>query len=295
MKRKMLFSSMLLLVLAACGSKRTIDAQRELGENNTIEVNNEVFAGYKLIAHRGGIVEDQYNEFDPRSIQAAIDSNYYMLEIDVRESKDGVLVVHHDDDFKRFFNSTEKVSDLTWEEIQKLQSDKGDYHPLSFEKVAQMCAGKTKMMIDVKSKPPSPEYFEKLGKIMRKYNLLSGSYFINKEARKYFWGKAKFEFRTHEATEIKRQFDLGQDVSSHYFLFDHGNRLTAETVKFCQKNNIAVVASVNIGHYRYEKHLDGAQRDIEYWKACGVTEFQIDSEYDQWLPNSDFVQNIPID
>jgi len=104
-------------------------------------------------------------------------------------------------------------------------------------------------------------------------------------------GKAKFEFRVNEVNEIKKQNDLGLDVSSHYFLFDHGNRLTAETVKFCQTNDISVVASVNIGHYLLENHLDGAQRDIEYWKDCSVTEFQIDSEYDQWFPSDDLVQN----
>jgi len=260
-----------IIVLASCDSKTTADLQ----------VKSAVV--YKLIAHRGGIVEGMFNEFDPRSVQAAIDSGYYMLEIDVRESKDGVLFVHHDDDFKRFFDNGQKADDLTWDEIQDLRSNKGDYHPLSFEQVAQLCAGKTKMMIDVKSKEPSPEYFERLGNIMTKYNLLSEAYFINKEAREYFWDNARFEFRVNELEEIKKQMDKDVDVSSHYFLFDHGNRLTAEAVKFCQTNNIPVVVSVNIGHYKFEDHLEGARRDIEYWKACGVTEFQIDSEYDQWF------------
>ncbi len=58
--------------------------------------NGGVYNGYKLIAHRGGIVEGKYDEFDPASIQAAIDQGYYMLEIDVRETRDGVLIVHHD-------------------------------------------------------------------------------------------------------------------------------------------------------------------------------------------------------
>lgn len=266
-------------LFTTCDSKKPDN--REPGE----------FSGYKLIAHRGGIVEDQFNEFDPRSIQAAIDAGYYMLEIDVNESKDGILVVHHDDDFKRFFNREEKVNDLTWEEIKSLRSNKGDYHPLSFEEVAKMCSGKVKMMIDVKANPPTPEYFEKLGTILAKYDLLSNAYFINKEAKKYFWDQAKFEFRVPELQEKMRELDSGVDIPSHYFLFDHGNRLTAEAVKFCQKNNISVVASVNIGHYKYENHLKGAHRDIEYWKACGVTEFQIDSDYDQWLPNSDFIKN----
>lgn len=271
MKHRIFLICTLVLGLASCNPKSTADPQLKPAGN------------YKLTAHRGGIVEGVFNEFDPRSIQAAIDSGYYMLEIDVRESKDGVLFVHHDDDFNRFFDNGQKADDLTWDEIQDLRSNKGDYHPLSFEQVAQLCAGKVKMMIDVKSKAPSPEYFERLGNIMTKYSLLSGAYFINKEAREYFWDKARFEFRVNELEEIKKQMDQGVDVSSHYFLFDHGNRLTAEAVKFCQTSDIPVVVSVNIGHYKFEDHLEGARRDIEYWKACGVTEFQIDSEYDQWF------------
>jgi len=288
-----------LLMFSACftthsdksGSGKKADSHVETSNfaskgDNTIK-NDSEYKGYKLIAHRGGIVEDKYNEFDPRSIQAAIDKGYYMLEIDVRKSKDGVLVVHHDDDLKRFFNTPKRIEDLTWTEIKALQSDKGNYHPVSFEKVAQICSGKIKMMIDIKPKHPSPAFFEKLGNIMEKYNLLSGSYFIDKEARKYFWGKAKFEFRISEALKIRAKFDSGEDVASNYFLFDHGNRLNAEAVKWCQKNKITVVASVNIVHYRFENHLDGAFRDIKYWKECGVTEFQIDSDYDKWLSVND--------
>ena len=252
---------------------------------NNMKNNNGEFKEHKLIAHRGGIVQGLFNEFDPRSIQAAIDSGYYMLEIDVQETKDGVLIVHHDDNFKRFFNTNKKVSDLTWAEIKEMKSNKGNYHPLSFEEVAKMCSGKIKFMIDIKSSNPSSEFFNKIGIVMEEYNLLSNSYFIDKKARKYFWGKAKFEFRVKEAKEIKAKFDRGEDVVSNYFLFDHGNRLNAEVVKWCQKNNIEVIASINIGHYRSEYHLDGAHRDIEYWKKCGVTQFQIDSDYDKWLPN----------
>jgi glycerophosphoryl diester phosphodiesterase len=274
--------SLLGVVFSACNMSKgdSPDASRPTVAGNVKA------SEYKLIAHRGGIVENLFNEFDPRSIQAAIDSGYYMLEIDVRETKDGMLVVHHDSDFKRFFNDPRKVEDLTWDEITQLRSDKGLYHPLSFDTVARMCAGKVRMMMDIKPSHPSPEFFSKLGEIMERYGLLSDAYFIDRDAREYFSGKARFEFRVREAEEIRKRLEQGEDVASHFFLFDHGNRLNAETVKWCQQNNIAVVASVNIGHYKFENHMEGAFRDIEYWKACGVTEYQIDSDYDQWLPHA---------
>ncbi len=247
--------------------------------------NNGSFKGYKLIAHRGGIVEGQYNEFDPASLQAAIDQGYYMLEIDVRETKDGELIVNHDDNFDRFFNDPRRVDEMTWAEIKKLKSANGNYHPPSFEQVAEMCAGKVEMMIDVKADNSSPEFYRKLEAIMEKYNLLEDAYFIDNEARKYFFGKAKFMIRATEADLIREKFENGEDVSCHYFLFDAGIRLTSSLVKICQKANITVVPSVNFGHYHFEDAGRGAKRDIEFLKACGVTKFQIDSDFDEWLPN----------
>jgi glycerophosphoryl diester phosphodiesterase len=247
--------------------------------------NAGVYNGYKLIAHRGGIVEGTYDEFDPASIQAAIDQDYYMLEIDVRETRDGALIVHHDPDFMRFFNDPRRVDELLWEEVRSIKSVKGDYHPLLFEEVAKMCSGKVKMMIDVKVSQKSPDFYRKLEDIMVRYNLLEGAYFINNEDKKYFWGKAKFLFRADEANAILEKYGNGEDVACHYFLFDDGAKLTSSLIKICQSAYITVVPSVNFGHYQNENPMRGAKRDIEFLKECGVTQFQIDSDFDDWLPH----------
>jgi glycerophosphoryl diester phosphodiesterase len=249
--------------------------------------NGGEFKKYKLIAHRGGIVEGKYNEFDPASIQAAIDRGYYMLEMDVRETKDSVLIVNHDADFNRFFNNPIRVNEATWGQVKALKSDKGNYHPLLFEEVAKMCSGKVNMMIDVKINEPSSSFYKKLGKIMEEYNLLSGAYFIDYEAEKYFFGKSKFYFRVREIPRIKEKMAKGEDVASNYFLFDGGKSLNAEVMKWSQQNYITVVPSINIMHYKVENYKIEAEKDIEFLKKCGVTEFQIDSDFDIWLPNKE--------
>jgi glycerophosphoryl diester phosphodiesterase len=247
--------------------------------------NGGVFDGYKLIAHRGGIVEGIYDEFNPASIEAAIDQGYFMLEIDVRETKDGIFIVHHDPDFERFFNDPRRVDECSWEEVKLIKSAKGNYHPLLFEEVCKMCTGKVKMMIDVKVSNKSPDFYRKLGEIMEKYNLLEGAYFIDYESRNYFWGKARFLFRAAEANGIIEKYRNGEDVSCHYFLFDDGAKMTSSLIKMCQSAHITVVPSVNFGHYRIENPMRGAKRDIEFLKECGVTQFQIDSDFDDWLPH----------
>jgi len=60
----------------------------------------------RLIAHRGGIVDDRYAENSSAAVEAAIARGYWMLEVGVRESKDGKLVAQHDPDFNRFFRVT---------------------------------------------------------------------------------------------------------------------------------------------------------------------------------------------
>ncbi|MEN6454529.1 MAG: glycerophosphodiester phosphodiesterase family protein [Prolixibacteraceae bacterium] len=247
--------------------------------------NNGIFKGYKLIAHRGGIVEGKYNEFDPASIRAAIDQGYTMLEIDVRMTKDSVLIVNHDGTFQRFFNHPGRVDEMTWKEVEALKAEKGGYRPLLFEEVAQMCSEKVGMMIDIKKSPASPGFYRKLSAVMEQYNLLDGAYFIDQESRKYFFNRVKFNFRMSEIPEMQQKLVNGEDVACHYYLFDNGNRLSSGAVKWCQQNSISVVPSINLTHYPNEDPLRGAQRDIEFLKACGVTEFQIDSDFDDWLPN----------
>ncbi len=245
--------------------------------------NNGVFDGHKLIAHRGGIVGNKYDEFDPASIKAAIDQGYFMLEIDIRETKDGVLMLRHDEDFIRYYNDPRHVKDLTWKEIRQLKPVRGNYRPMSLEKLAQMYFGKVELMIDIKDEPPTPELFYKLDEILTKYHFFPNVYFINENAREHFWGKGKFNFRVTEIDMIKEKMTKGENVACHYFLFDDGTRMTSSIIKFCQEKYITIVPSVNFGHYRNENSVRGAKRDIEFLKNCGVIEYQIDSDFDIWF------------
>jgi hypothetical protein len=84
-------------------------------------------------------------------------------------------------------------------------------------------------------------------------------------------------------------------MKSRYFLFDHGS-LTAEMVRWAQSNGLRVIPSINVYHYHDPATMAGksreelaplifaaAQKDIEKLKALGVTDFQIDSEFDRFF------------
>jgi glycerophosphoryl diester phosphodiesterase len=249
---------------------------------NMISAPGNEFHDYRLAAHRGGIVENVFNEFDPKSIQAAIDSGYWMLEIDVRPTKDKHIIVHHDNNLSRIYGVDKNVSDMTLQELKKLKATQGNYAPMTFEEVAQMCKGKIRFMMDLKPTSPEPWFCAEINRVLKKYNMLKSAYFIRNDVRMYFEA-GKFGFRMSEAEAMWERLKAGEDIAAHYYLFDHGNRLNAEVTRWCQRYAIDVCASVNIGHYRMEDHAMGARRDILHLQDCGVTCFQIDSDYDEYF------------
>lgn len=71
-----------------------------------------------VVAHRG--VWDDAPENSLSSIEAAISLGVDMVELDVRRTKDGVLVLMHDETVDRMTDGTGSVVDMTLEEIQQL-------------------------------------------------------------------------------------------------------------------------------------------------------------------------------
>jgi glycerophosphoryl diester phosphodiesterase len=240
------------------------------------------FKDYRLAAHRGGIIEDIYDEYDPRSIQAAIDSGYWMLEIDVQPTEDHHIIVHHDYNLERIFGIDKKSTEMTLTELKKLQAIHGGYAPLTFDEVVKICEGRIRFMMDLKPGNPEPWFNAEIKRVLEAYDMLDETYFIRDEL-KTFYQKGKYGFRMYEVDKMRARLISGENIAAHYYLFDHGNRINAEVARWCQKNHIEICASVNVGHYRMEHHFNGAMRDIDYLKKSGVTLFQIDSQYDDFF------------
>jgi glycerophosphoryl diester phosphodiesterase len=89
-------------------------------------------------AHRGGSAEAPENSM--AAFARAIELGYSYVETDTQLSKDGVLVVMHDDTLDRTTDRTGKLADLTWAEISqaRLRNPDGtisDEHPPRLEQV----------------------------------------------------------------------------------------------------------------------------------------------------------------
>jgi len=99
------------------------------------------------IGHRGARAYEPENTL--RSFKKAIELGVDAVELDVRETKDGKLVVIHDADVSRTTNGKGLVSELTLKEIKALETEKGEKIP-SLEEALDFIDKKVKILIELK-------------------------------------------------------------------------------------------------------------------------------------------------
>ena len=245
---------------------------------------------FKLFAHRGGVVEDKFPDNSAPALQAAIERGYWGLEVDIRETKDGVLVMRHDADLKLYYNDPRQLVDLTWEQLSALPPSVSGHRTWRFEEVVQAArSAGLWLMLDSKD-PHSSAFCAKIEAILKQHEMLERCVVIGtRDALEYFSGKALVGLKYRP---LRVRIDADPNAKERYFLFDHGT-LTEEMVRWAQRAGVRVVPSINVYHYFDPKTMTGksreeleplilnaAQRDIEKLKKLGVTEFQIDSEFD---------------
>ncbi|MCX5759374.1 MAG: glycerophosphodiester phosphodiesterase family protein [Candidatus Hydrogenedentes bacterium] len=230
----------------------------------------------KLIAHRGGIVDEQHPENTPASLSAALEQRYWMLELDLRRTRDGVIILQHDRDFKRVYGSKAKAGETDWDAVARLTSLVGNQHPMTFKEAAERCRGHSYMMLDMQDDWPE-EALREAGQILSDNGLLDSAIFIGAGASKaYFKGKARI---ATSLEGLRQAVASGEDAASLYCLFAHGNELDDEAVRYAASVHVPVVASVNTYHYLLKPNSAGPETDSRRLYSAGVRLFQIDSEY----------------
>ena len=108
----------------------------------------------QITAHRGGAGVAPENTL--AAIRQAIADGTDWIEIDVQESKDGVVVVVHDSDLARVGNNPVKIWAATAEELRSVDIG-SHFHPAfsdervpTLEEVLQTCKGQTRLNIELK-------------------------------------------------------------------------------------------------------------------------------------------------
>ena len=122
-----------------------------------------------VVAHRGA--HDSAPENSLAAIRKAIEIGCDYVELDVRETKDGALILMHDRTVDGKTDGTGEVAGMTLAEIRRLGFKRGpewrgEKVP-TFEEALAACKGKMKVYVDNKSGPPEKVLaaIEKLGMV----------------------------------------------------------------------------------------------------------------------------------
>jgi len=100
-----------------------------------------------IIAHRGASAYEPENTL--RSVKKALELGADMVEVDVRASRDGHIVVMHDAMVERTTNGKGYVKDMTLKELKKLNAGLGEHIP-TLQEVAKLIRGKAQLVVEIK-------------------------------------------------------------------------------------------------------------------------------------------------
>ncbi len=172
-----------------------------------------------LVAHRG--YSSQAPENTLPSIQKAAEFGFDYVEIDVRQTKDGVWVLMHDEDIGTVCDKSGKVSSFTYYDLVPCNIVKGanvkDYPDLkipTFEQALKTCLEfNVKPMIEIKDY--TQEGLENLLKLIEKYGFTKTCSVISFHRR---------------AVEIVRE--LNSDITIYKLV----SKLDKEEMEFCLAN-----------------------------------------------------------
>lgn len=127
-----------------------------------------------ITAHRGA--SNIAPENTMAAIKQAVQLGADFAEIDVQQTKDGVLILCHDTDLKRVAGLDKKVWEVTYEEIKKLEVGswfseefRGEKIP-TLEEVLSYANGKIKLNIELKKEKQREDLEEKVVQLIQKYN-----------------------------------------------------------------------------------------------------------------------------
>ncbi|MHA1711389.1 MAG: glycerophosphodiester phosphodiesterase [Candidatus Freyarchaeota archaeon] len=100
-----------------------------------------------VIAHRGASGYEPENTL--RSIRRALEMGADLVEVDVRMSRDGEIVVIHDARVDRTTNGAGYVRDMTLQQLKRLDAGLGERIP-TLEEVIHVIKGKVQLVIEIK-------------------------------------------------------------------------------------------------------------------------------------------------
>ena len=129
----------------------------------------------QIYCHRGLSSEAPENSLE--AVDLAIASLSDGVEIDVQETKDGVVVVCHDSSIKRIAGKKVNIADVTYEELKQYdisyyfsKDHEFTYIP-TLEEVMSLVKGRAHLLIELKRNPASTDLAAKVVSLIEQYEM----------------------------------------------------------------------------------------------------------------------------
>jgi hypothetical protein len=239
-----------------------------------------------LVAHRGGVVAANAPENSLGAIQLAALHGYDMVELDVRETKDGTLVLFHGlggGSLLADCGIRAAVEDLTAAELAQVRY-RGSTEPIArFDDALALCVSLgLGVMLDLKAHDPSPSYLKQIAVLLHEYDLDKSTVTIAQHPRvnEILAGTVILPL---SKTETQQVLNGQLELAPPRLWFGWAHELPSASVAPLQAAGVLVIPSINTFHYPLHAQRTLAHQDIRRLSAAGVDGFQIDSEYTEFV------------
>jgi hypothetical protein len=231
-----------------------------------------------IIAHRGGVVNENLTENSFGALDEAISRGYTHVEVDLRVTKDGHVVCLHDSNLKRTTGVDKMIQNVTLEELYSLVPK--DIVP-TLDAYCAHANGRLKLMPDLKGGPKvlMPIFAKSIEETLNKYGLMESALFIGKgEIQKMIDIQGRIGIGPKRNPE--KVVAENPDQAKHLFVFGHGVDFTKENIARYQARGLQVIVSINSFHYITNEPIPPGMEHIKKMIEWGVDGVQIDSVYD---------------
>lgn len=132
-----------------------------------------------IIAHRGNAFVAPENTAS--ALERAIADGADLLEVDVRMTADGKLVLWHDADLERLVGRPERISELQWEDIRTLDAgawfspDYAGERVLTLTQLIDLARGRANLFLDLKPDHNSRDLARQVVRVLRREDALEGT------------------------------------------------------------------------------------------------------------------------
>jgi glycerophosphoryl diester phosphodiesterase len=197
-----------------------------------------------IVAHRGANSIAPENTL--KAFRKAIELKADYIELDVQETKDGELVIAHDNDLHRITGSDGFIKNLTLKQLKSLNFGEGEKIP-TLQEVIELIKGRVHLNCEIKVKNISTKVIN-LFKKHQITNTVVVSSFLHDELLKIQKIEPKIKLASLEPTKSEKNYNW--NVKKKMIQFCIENKLFAinplyiivdqQFVDFARRNNIKV-------------------------------------------------------